>query len=88
MTKKEVDNEVFLRFFTNLIFYPIYAADKALMFWKISETPSYSQWYYKDPNFTKVIKRKKSGFKQTYRKGSIIRVVFVVVVWLNYYLLF
>ena len=88
MTKKKIDNEVFLRFFTNLIFYPVYVLDKIIMFWKISETPSYSQWYYKDPNFTKVIKLKRLGITQSYRKTSIIRVVFVVVLYMNYLLFF
>ncbi len=88
MTKKKIDNEVFLRFFTNLIFYPVYVLDKIIMFWKISETPSYSQWYYKDPNFTKVIKLKRSGITQSYRKASIIRVVFATVIYMNYALFF
>ena len=86
--KKKIDNEVFLRFITNLIFYPIYVADRLIMFWKVTETPSYTDWYYQDPRFTKIVKRKKSGFEQSYRKGSIIRVAFAAVIYMNYALFF
>jgi hypothetical protein len=105
MTKKKIDNEVFLRFLTRLIFQPIYTADKILLFWKVTETPSYRDWYNvskEEPTgefdesgnpimrkrVGKVVKLKKSGFEQTYRKGSIIRVVFVAVIYMNYLLFF
>ena len=86
--KKKIDSEVFLRLLTNLTFYPIYVADKLIMFWKISETPTYADWYFKDPRFTKIVKLKKSGIEQSYRKGSIIRVIFAAVIYMNYALFF
>jgi len=44
MTKKKIDNEVFLRFFIRLFTYPFYVGDKLITCWKVSETPSFADW--------------------------------------------
>ena len=79
--EKKIDDKVFLRFFRRLFFYTIYIGDRILMFWKSTETPGFLDWLDEDRRFTKVVKLKKTGFTQSYRKQSVIRVVTATIVY-------